>query len=173
MSSLQTLYLDGSGFAGLMPHQLGNLSNLLQLGLMASDDDYVLYADSLQRLSGLPSMEYLDLDKVTSEVLSLTSSVTLPPSELFNCLKTSSMVLYQTLHLHQNQLLDQLPHQLGLLVRLLSFDVSGNRLSRAIQSGGGMRVDRVGGDDDPDAAGWLGNKLGGLVEAERDQRRID
>ncbi|CAN0863430.1 Receptor-like protein EIX2 [Linum grandiflorum] len=70
MTSLQTLYLDGSGFGGLIPHQLGNLSNLLQLGLMASVDAYVLYADSLQWLSGLPSLEYLDLDKVDLSIAS-------------------------------------------------------------------------------------------------------
>ncbi|CAN0863436.1 Receptor-like protein EIX2 [Linum grandiflorum] len=71
ITSLQTLYLDKSGFGGLIPHQLGNLSNLLQLGLTADDDDYVLlYADSLQWLSGLPSLEYLDLDKVDLSIAS-------------------------------------------------------------------------------------------------------
>ncbi|CAN0863428.1 Receptor-like protein EIX2 [Linum grandiflorum] len=70
MTNLQTLYLDGSGFGGLIPHQLGNLSNLLHLGLMASVDAYVLYADSLQWLSGLPSLEYLDLDKVDLSIAS-------------------------------------------------------------------------------------------------------
>ncbi|CAN1190453.1 Receptor-like protein EIX2 [Linum perenne] len=64
MESMDSLLLDESRFGGVIPHQLGNLSNLLQLGLKASVDDYVLYADSLQWLSGLPALEYLDLSDV-------------------------------------------------------------------------------------------------------------
>ncbi|CAN1190452.1 Receptor-like protein EIX2 [Linum perenne] len=79
MTSLQTLYLDESGFGGVIPHQLGNLSNLIQLGLVAGHDDYVLYADSLQWLSGLPALEYLDLDNVdlsdASDWLSMINAV--------------------------------------------------------------------------------------------------
>ncbi|CAL1392054.1 unnamed protein product [Linum trigynum] len=63
MPTLNTLYLDGAGFGGLIPHQLGNLSNLQQLGLKAAGH-YVLYADSLWWLSGLSSLEFLDLSNV-------------------------------------------------------------------------------------------------------------
>ncbi|CAN0863442.1 Receptor-like protein EIX2 [Linum grandiflorum] len=63
MSSLKSLFLDESGFGGVIPHQLGNLSNLEELGLQAGYGD-VLSADSLQWLSGLSSLEYLDLRNV-------------------------------------------------------------------------------------------------------------
>ncbi|CAN0863422.1 Receptor-like protein EIX2 [Linum grandiflorum] len=61
MTSLKSLFLEGSRFRGVIPHQLGNLSNLVELGLQISHDDYFLYADSLQWLSGLPALEYLGL----------------------------------------------------------------------------------------------------------------
>ncbi|CAN1344623.1 Receptor-like protein EIX2 [Linum perenne] len=64
MTSLKYLFLDGSGFGGVIPQQLGNLSNLVELSLRAGGGDYVLYADSLQWLSGLPALEYLDLSGV-------------------------------------------------------------------------------------------------------------
>ncbi|CAN0863292.1 Receptor-like protein EIX2 [Linum grandiflorum] len=64
MSSLNHLYLDRAGFGGVVPHQLGNLSHLQELSLLAEHDDYVLYADSLQWISGLHSLEYLDLSSV-------------------------------------------------------------------------------------------------------------
>ncbi|CAN1813714.1 Receptor-like protein EIX2 [Linum perenne] len=64
MTSLKYLFLDGSGFGAVIPHQLGNLSNLVELSLRAGGGDYVLYADSLQWLSGLPALEYLDLSGV-------------------------------------------------------------------------------------------------------------
>ncbi|CAN1813669.1 Receptor-like protein EIX2 [Linum perenne] len=62
MSGLSSLYLDGAGFGGVIPHQLGNLSHLQQLGLQAGD--YVMYSDSLQWILGLHSLEYLDLSNV-------------------------------------------------------------------------------------------------------------
>ncbi|CAN0863408.1 Receptor-like protein EIX2 [Linum grandiflorum] len=64
MTSLKSLFLEWSGFRGVIPHQLGNLSNLVELGIRADSDDPVLYADSLQWLSGLPALEYLALSGV-------------------------------------------------------------------------------------------------------------
>ncbi|CAN1813731.1 Receptor-like protein EIX2 [Linum perenne] len=64
LRSLKSLFLVQSGFGGAIPHQLGNLSNLQELGLQVGDGDYVLSADSLQWLSGLSSLKYLDLGKV-------------------------------------------------------------------------------------------------------------
>ncbi|CAI0453640.1 unnamed protein product [Linum tenue] len=85
MTSLNTLYLDGAGFGGLIPHQLGNLSKLQQLGIEAAAD-YVLYADSLSWLSGLSSLEFLDFSKVDLSNASdwLDMIITLPSlSELY------------------------------------------------------------------------------------------
>ncbi|CAN0863410.1 Receptor-like protein EIX2 [Linum grandiflorum] len=57
MTSLKSLFLEWSRFGGIIPHQLGNLSNLVEL---ARHGDYLMY-DSLQWLSGLPALEYLGL----------------------------------------------------------------------------------------------------------------
>ncbi|CAI0375434.1 unnamed protein product [Linum tenue] len=116
MSSLKYLFLDGSGFGGVIPHQLGNLSNLQQLGLRASVyAPYALYADNLQWLSGLPSLEYLDLSHVNLSSASdwLNMINTLPSiTELYlsSCqirhnppLAKVNLSLLSTLALDQNQ----------------------------------------------------------------------
>ncbi|CAI0441618.1 unnamed protein product, partial [Linum tenue] len=114
MSSLKHLYLDGSGFGGVIPHQLGNLTNLKQLGLQAARD-YVLYADSLRWLSGLSSLRYLDLSDVdlsnASDWLSMINTLpTLSELYLSNCriryippLKNLNMSLLSGLSLYHNQ----------------------------------------------------------------------
>ncbi|KAL4597228.1 hypothetical protein ACB092_12G219600 [Castanea dentata] len=65
MKSLTSLNLSNAGFVGLIPHQLGNLSNLLYLNL---DQGYSfrsgLYVDNLQWLSGLPLLQHLDMSYV-------------------------------------------------------------------------------------------------------------
>ncbi|CAN0863418.1 Receptor-like protein EIX1 [Linum grandiflorum] len=90
MTSLKSLSLNGCRFQGVIPHQLGNLSNLVELDLQATRGYYLLYADSLQWLSGLPALEYLGLSGVdlsnASDWLNMINAVpSLSKLYLANC----------------------------------------------------------------------------------------
>ncbi|KAL4595196.1 hypothetical protein ACB092_12G073500 [Castanea dentata] len=63
MKSLTSLNLSNAGFVGVIPHQLGNLSNLHYLNLEGYwiDD---LYVNNREWLSGLPLLQHLDMSFV-------------------------------------------------------------------------------------------------------------
>ena len=63
MKSLTSLNLSNAGFVGVIPHQLGNLSNLLYLNLESSSFPG-LYVNNLEWLSGLPLLQHLDMSYV-------------------------------------------------------------------------------------------------------------
>ena len=63
--SLRYLNLSHAGFGGKIPHQPGNLSSLSHLDLQTSYSIFdSLYAENLHWLSGLSSLEYLDMSSV-------------------------------------------------------------------------------------------------------------
>ncbi|KAL8459331.1 hypothetical protein ACS0TY_036718 [Phlomoides rotata] len=64
-SKLEYLNLSSTGVHGKVPHTIGNLSNLhtLDLGFAGDSQDY-LVVDSLEWLSGLSQLEYLNMNEV-------------------------------------------------------------------------------------------------------------
>ena len=62
MKSLTSVNLSYAGFVGLIPHQLGNLSNLLYLNLECPWVD--LYVNNLQWLFSLPLLQHLNMSGV-------------------------------------------------------------------------------------------------------------
>ncbi|KAH7854287.1 hypothetical protein Vadar_012106 [Vaccinium darrowii] len=66
LTSLRYLNLSEAGFAGTVPHQLGNLSSLRSLGLKGPypDPDFRSDVENLDWLSGLSTLEHLDLSHV-------------------------------------------------------------------------------------------------------------
>ncbi|KAM3693419.1 hypothetical protein ACJW31_08G165400 [Castanea mollissima] len=90
MKSLTHLNLSNAGFVGLIPHQLGNLSNLHYLNLESYGPND-LYVNNLEWLSGFPLLQHLDMSYVNlskaSDWLQLTNTLpSLFELRLSNCL---------------------------------------------------------------------------------------
>ncbi|KAK4571671.1 hypothetical protein RGQ29_030187 [Quercus rubra] len=79
MKSLTSLNLSNAGFVRLIPHQLGNLSNLLYLNLQSSRIFNGLYVNNLEWLSVLPLLQHLDMSYVNlnkaSDWIQLTNTL--------------------------------------------------------------------------------------------------
>ncbi|KAJ7949770.1 Leucine-rich repeat receptor protein kinase [Quillaja saponaria] len=150
IKSLTHLDLNHAGFSGLIPHQLGNLSNLHFLNLRSR---YSLQADNLYWMSNLLPLKYLDLTYVYVrryehsswlQVLSVLPS-TITELHLRGCRLLSIMVPYhmyatvanftslRVLNLYSNQLNDELMRVLSnISTRLELLKLSSNFLQGEI-----------------------------------------
>lgn len=110
------LNLSGSSFGGVVPHHLGNLSNLRSLDL---GFNYLLNIDSMAWISKLSLLEYLDFTS-----LNLSRATDWFPS--INMLPNTISVL----KLPSCQLINNIPHHLPFMnfTSLVSLDLSYNKL---------------------------------------------
>ncbi|CAI0441201.1 unnamed protein product [Linum tenue] len=126
MSSLNHLYLDGAGFGGVIPHQLGNLTNLQQLGLQAARG-YVLYGDSLRWLS--------ELLEIIAECASDTLQVLLLSSCQLSGQLTDRIGVFKSLNrlsLGNNSISGSLPMSFGEMTSLYHVNLARNKISGTI-----------------------------------------
>ncbi|RVW72126.1 Receptor-like protein 12 [Vitis vinifera] len=123
MRSLTYLNLHGASFGGLIPPQLGNLSNLQYLSLGSG---YSFYELNFTEVHWLES----------KSMLSSLSKLYLVACELDNMspsLGTSHIPLNE-LHLSYNQLTGQTPEYIGNLSSLTSLSLNANRLNGTLPS---------------------------------------
>jgi Leucine-rich repeat (LRR) protein len=143
IKSLRYLDLSKNGFIGLIPHQLGNLSNLQHLNL---GYNFALQIDNLDWVSRLSSLEHLDLGyvdfrKERNWLELLISLPSLSELHLENCqienLKSpkrkTNFTNLQVLDLSNNNLNQEIPSWLfSLNTNLVQIDLSSNFLQGEI-----------------------------------------
>ncbi|KAM0042316.1 putative leucine-rich repeat-containing, plant-type, leucine-rich repeat domain superfamily [Helianthus debilis subsp. tardiflorus] len=146
----QLSYLDLSyaQFSGIIPHHIGNLSNLKVLDL---GSNYMLMPDDMAWVSGLSSLEHLDLNGINlSQANNVDMAFYMIPSltylSLRGCeLSNSDIGLHlnsskitptiEHLDLSSNSFEGQLPHFFQNMTSLTFLDLSDNYLSLAWNSG--------------------------------------
>ncbi|OMP04473.1 hypothetical protein COLO4_09597 [Corchorus olitorius] len=152
MVSLRYLDLSDAGFGGLIPHQLGNLSNMDYLNL--EDGYYVenpLYVENLGWLAGMSQLKYLDMSNVNlSKALDWLQTVNMLPSlkelHLRRCqlplavstLLNPNLSSLAVLNLRGNQLDNTSPMIMSWvfsLKTLVSLDLSDNHFQGPIPDG--------------------------------------
>ncbi|EOY10969.1 hypothetical protein QUC31_009746 [Theobroma cacao] len=139
MESLTYLDLSKAGFGGALPHQLGNLSKLQHLNLGVTNFRYPLVeARNLQWLSGLSSLQYLDLSGVdlskATDWLQVTNKLpSLVELHLSACFLdndpspiTVNYTSLSTLDLSNNYIFPSVPMWIFSLGSLVSLDLSVN-----------------------------------------------
>ncbi|XVE89965.1 hypothetical protein DITRI_Ditri20bG0038800 [Diplodiscus trichospermus] len=137
MESLTYLDLSGAKFGGALPHHLGNLSKLQHLDL-GDNGNLLVEAGNLQWLSGLSSLQYLDLSEVdlskATDWLQVTNKLpSLRELHLSSCFldnDPSPIIVNYTslsiLDLSSNLISASVPMWIFSLHGLVSLDLSGN-----------------------------------------------
>ncbi|OUD12297.1 MBG domain-containing protein [Thioflexithrix psekupsensis] len=135
---VSSLYLNSNNLSGTLPSELGNLTGLIQLGLM----DNNLTGTIPPELGQLPSLGYVYLrgNKLSGEIpsqlgnLSALSDLSLDGNQLSGQIPVALANLSQlrTLSLANNKLNGAIPSQLGNAPLLSSLNLSNNQLSGAI-----------------------------------------
>ncbi|XP_022154250.1 LRR receptor-like serine/threonine-protein kinase GSO1 [Momordica charantia] len=147
--SLNYLNLTGSGFQGLIPHQLGNLSNLQQLGLRGNSPFSGPRSNSgnLQWLQGLRSLLSLDLSyanlrKVSNWLLDINKLPSLVELRLSYCelghitpLSRVNFTSLSVLDISSNNFNEFLPKWIFDLGSLVSLDLSGSNFQGSLPRG--------------------------------------
>ncbi|XP_030933504.1 receptor-like protein EIX2 [Quercus lobata] len=145
MKSLTSLNLSNAGFGGLIPHQLGNLSNLLYLNLKQDARFPGSYVNNLEWLSGLSLLQHLDMSYVNlskaSDWLQLTNTLpSLFELRLSYCqlpfiplvVDVHNMTSLRHLDLSGNNFNSSIPNWLGNLCNLREIKLSSNKWSQEI-----------------------------------------
>ncbi|CAL2224944.1 unnamed protein product [Prunus armeniaca] len=137
--------LSDSKFAGIIPHQLGNLSSVCSLGLR-SESYYWMKVENLQWLSGLSSLQNLDMSRVdlskasdwfqvTNTLPSMLVELHMSGCELNQIpVGVANMTRLEVLNLRLNIIWDTIPQWLCTCTNLESLSLYLNLLRGEISS---------------------------------------